>query len=74
MFPRGLTVLDALTERTLGVKPTPSHHAACEEVQRFFGSLKLPVDERGRRRAAARAEWFRSSRRPIEGPSELIGE
>jgi len=74
MFPRGLTVLDALNERTLGVKPTPSHHAASEEVQRFFAALKLPIDERGKRRAAARAEWFRSSRRPLEGSSELIAE
>ena len=74
MFPRGLTVLDALNERTLGVKPTPSHHAASVEVQRFFGALKLPIDERGKRCAAARAEWFRSSRRPFEGSSELIGE
>jgi chromosome partitioning protein len=74
MFPRGLTVLDALNERTLGVKPTPSHHAASEEVQRFFSALKLPIDERGKRRAVARAEWFRSSRRPFENSSELMGE
>jgi chromosome partitioning protein len=74
MFPRGLTVLDALNERTLGVKPTPSHHAASEEVQRFFIALKLPINERGKRRAAARAEWFRSSRRPFESSSELIAE
>ncbi|HLL27296.1 MAG TPA: division plane positioning ATPase MipZ [Xanthobacteraceae bacterium] len=74
MFPRGLTVLDALNERTLGVKPTPSHHAACEEVQRFFAALRLPVDERGKRRAAARAEWFRSSRRPLDNSFELISE
>jgi chromosome partitioning protein len=74
MFPRGLTVLDALNERTLGVKPTHSHHAACEEVQRFFNSLRLPIDERGKRRAAARAEWFRSSRRPMDGASELMAD
>jgi len=74
MFPRGLTVLDSLNERTLGVKPTPSHHAACEEVQRFFNSLRLPIDERGKRRAAARAEWFRSSRRPFDGASELTSD
>ncbi len=73
MFPRGLTVLDALTERTLGVKPNHSHHAANEEVTKFFSALRLPIDERGKRRAAARAEWFRSSRRPFDR-SELIAE
>jgi hypothetical protein len=43
-------------------------------VQRFFASLKLPIDERGRRRAAARAEWFRTWRRPLDGSPELISE
>jgi len=65
MFPRGITVLDELDERTLGMKPTASHYAAREEVAKFVATLRLPVDERGRRRAAARAEWFRSSRRPF---------
>jgi chromosome partitioning protein len=73
LFPRGLTVLDTLSERTLGVKPTQSHHVANEEVTKFFNTLRLPIDERGKRRAAARAEWFRSSRRPLDG-SELIAE
>jgi chromosome partitioning protein len=73
MFPRGLTVLDTLSERTLGVKPTQSHQIANEEVTRFFNTLRLPIDERGKRRAAARAEWFRSCRRPLDG-SELIAE
>jgi len=73
MFPRGLTVLDTLSERTLGVKPTQSHHVANEEVTKFFNTLRLPIDERGKRRAVARAEWFRSSRRPLDG-SELIAE
>jgi len=65
MFPRGLTVLDTLDERTLGMKPTPSHYVAHEEVAKFIATLRLPLDERGKRRAAARAEWFRSSRRPF---------
>jgi chromosome partitioning protein len=67
MFPRGLTVLDAFDERTLGGKPTPSHYVAHDEVAKFIASLRLPVNERGKRRAAARAEWYRSSRRPFEG-------
>jgi chromosome partitioning protein len=66
LFPRGVTVLDTLDEKTLGVKPTPSHDVAREEVLRFISTLRLPIDERGKRRAAARAEWFRASRRPFE--------
>ncbi len=66
MFPRGLTVLDSLDERTLGMSPTPSHSVAHDEVAKFIGTLRLPINERGKRRAAARAEWFRSSRRPFE--------
>ena len=66
MFPRGLTVLDTLDERTLGMRPTASHDVAHDEVAKFIGTLKLPFNERGKRRAAARAEWFRSSRRPFE--------
>lgn len=73
MFPRGLTVLDSLDEETLGVKPSPSHYAAHEEVTKFIKTLRLPIDERGKRRAAARAEWFRSSRSVFAG-GELIAE
>jgi chromosome partitioning protein len=28
--------------------------------------LKLPIDERGRRRAANRAEWFNQVNKPLE--------
>jgi chromosome partitioning protein len=73
MFPRGLTVLDTLDEVTLGAKPTLSHHAASQEVRNLIEWLRLPIDERGRRRAAARAEWFRSSRHPLEG-IEIVAE
>jgi len=31
---------------------------AREEVTSLLRQLKLPLDERGRRRAANRAEWF----------------
>ena len=32
----------------------------------LIASLELPLDERGRRRAAARAEWFAAQREPLE--------
>ena len=33
---------------------------------RLIEALKLPLDERGQRRAAARAEWFAASGKPLE--------
>jgi chromosome partitioning protein len=65
-FPRGLTALDELDEATLGTRPNLSHVAAREEVTALLAVLKLPIDERGRRRAAARAEWFSAADQPIE--------
>ena len=34
-------------------------------------ALKLPIDERGQRRAAARAEWFAAQDQPLEVPDVL---
>ncbi len=65
-FPRGLTALDALDAGTLGTRPSMSHVTAREEVSQFLRALKLPIDERGRRRAAARAEWAAVTDKPLE--------
>jgi chromosome partitioning protein len=65
-FPRGLTALDELTEDTLGQRPSLSHVTARDEVKALLEALKLPVDARGRRRAAARAEWLASADKPLE--------
>ena len=65
-FPRGLTALDDLNEDTLGQRPSLSHVTARDEVQTLIESLKLPVDARGKRRAAARAEWIASADKPLE--------
>jgi chromosome partitioning protein len=35
-------------------------------VQALLKALMLPIDEKGRRRAAARAEWFNSVHKPLE--------
>ena len=56
--PRGLTALDTLDEATLGTRPSMSHVTARQEVENLLTLLKLPFDERGLLRAAARAEWF----------------
>jgi chromosome partitioning protein len=73
-FPRGLTALDSLDEATLGTRPNMSHVTAREEVMTLLGELKLPLDERGRRRAAARAEWFSAIDKPLEIPDLLADE
>ena len=65
-FPRGLTALDDLDEATLGTRPNMAHVTAREEVTGLLRHLKLPIDERGRRRAATRAEWFAQVDRPLE--------
>ena len=65
-FPRGLTALDDIDETTLGTRPNLSHVTAREEVTCLLRQLKLPLDERGRRRAANRAEWFAQVDKPLE--------
>ena len=65
-YPRGLTALDDLDENTLGTRPSLSHVTARQEVETLLAALKLPLDDRGLRRAAARAEWFAASANPLE--------
>ena len=65
-FPHGLTALDNLDEATLGSRPNLSHLTARQEVRALIEALKLPIDEQGRRRAAARAEWVASQDRPLD--------
>jgi chromosome partitioning protein len=65
-FPRGLTALDELNENTLGMRPSISHVTSRDEVKVLIDALKLPVDERGKRRAAARSEWVAAAGKPIE--------
>ena len=73
LFPRGLTALDAMDEATLGGRPNLSHVAARQEVREMVEALKLPIDEKGRRRAAARAEWFAAADKPLD-LHDIIGE
>jgi chromosome partitioning protein len=65
-FPRGLTALDEIDESTLGQRPNVSHVTARDEVKYLIDALKLPIDERGKRRAAARAEWAAAAGKPID--------
>lgn len=66
LFPAGLTALDTLDEATFGAAPGHSHRLAQQEMRMLIGLLRLPTSERARRRAAARKEWFASSRAPLK--------
>ena len=67
LFPRGLTALDELCA-TMPVidEEEASHLPARGEVQGLIEALKLPINDRGRRRAALRAEWFASHDSPLD--------
>jgi chromosome partitioning protein len=65
-FPRGLTALDEVDEGALGQRPSPSHAIARDEVKNLIEALKLPIGERGKRRAAARAEWAAGADKPLD--------
>jgi chromosome partitioning protein len=65
-FPRGLTAFDDLDETTLGTRPNMSHVSAREEVMQLLAALRLPLDERGRKRAAARAVWLEEVSKPLD--------
>ena len=65
-FPRGLTALDDLDEATLGTRPSLSHVTAREEVIGLLNTLHLPLSENGKRRAAARAEWYSVMDQPLQ--------
>ena len=47
------------------------HLTARQEVMTLIEALKLPLDDRGQRRAAARAEWFSAHEKPLEIPDIL---
>ena len=65
LFPIGLTALDDLTELLPDTTPTLSHLSARQEVRQLIGTLKLPIDELGKKRAAARKSWLESSGKPF---------
>ncbi len=71
-FPSGLTALDALDEATFGAIPGQSHRLAQQEMRILIGMLNLPIGERGRRRAAARNEWYASAQAPLDVDNVLI--
>jgi chromosome partitioning protein len=66
LFPRGLTALDAPNDLLPALDPDPSYSLAQREVQALLEVLKLPINDRGRRRATARAEWLTARSQPLD--------
>lgn len=71
-FPRGLTALDDLDATVLGTRPSMSHVTAREEVIALLNALHLPLSENGKRRAAARAEWYSVMDQPLQVHDVII--
>jgi chromosome partitioning protein len=67
-FPIGLTALDDFDEHVLGTKPTLSHLAARQEIRQLITTLRLPIDELGRKRADLRRNWLEASNKPLQMP------
>jgi len=65
-FLQGLTALDDAEQAGL------RQIAARADVRRLLGHLKLSLNERARRRAADRAEWFSQASKPLQ-VDELLG-
>jgi chromosome partitioning protein len=66
LFPRGLTALDDPHAIMPCADPDPSYSLARREVETLLEALKLPINERGWRRAAARAQRFASRDTPLD--------
>jgi chromosome partitioning protein len=66
LFPRGLTALDAVEDSKPDTAVGLPHASVQREVLRLIDGLKLPLNENGRRRSAARQEWFAAQGSPLE--------
>jgi chromosome partitioning protein len=66
LFPRGLTALDAVEDSKPDTAAGPPDASVQQEVLRLIDGLKLPLNENGRRRSAARQEWFAAQGSPLE--------
>jgi chromosome partitioning protein len=58
--------LDSLDPAGIGIDPSLDQVAARKEVTNLLLQLNLPLDERGRRRAANRAEWQSQTNKPLD--------
>jgi chromosome partitioning protein len=61
-----VSALDDTDPTGLKMHPGPGQTAAQQEVKRLLSQLKLQLNERARRRAAGRAEWFSQVDKPLQ--------
>jgi chromosome partitioning protein len=67
LFPRGLTALDEISEIMPDIGGVEASRVPARgEIEGLLEALKLPINDRGRRRAALRAEWFASRDSPLD--------
>jgi chromosome partitioning protein len=71
-FPRGLSAMDDLGDVTASVASDASRAVARREVEALLGMLKLPIDDRGQRRAAAKREWLAAEGEPLDTGDILL--
>ncbi len=69
LFPKGLTVLDDMTEKVMDRRPTISHLSARQEIKQLVDILRLPINAAGIKRANARRAWLDNSSKPLENLS-----
>src|SRR5262249_12501354 len=74
LFPRGLTTLDEPKAVIACIDANARCSPVCQEVVSLLNALRLPIDERGRRRPARRAEWFASQDQPLDPDDMLVDE
>ncbi len=68
LFPIGLTALDDFDEYVLGSKPTLSHLSARQETRQLIASLRLPIDENGKKRVETRRVFLDALQKPLPLP------
>ena len=74
LFPRGLTTLDEPRALLACIDADAGCSPACHEVVALLNALRLPIDERGRRLAVRRAEWFASRDQPLDLDDKVVDE
>ncbi len=65
-MPHGLTVLDDTDDASLGAGGDRAYESAREEMRTLLATLKLPINEKGRRHWEARAGWLASRGGPLQ--------
>jgi chromosome partitioning protein len=70
LFPLGLTVLDS--PDVINVSAQGPSYDAEAEMRSLINSLRLPINERGLRRAAARSEWLMRKELPLAVDELLV--